>query len=134
MINDINIYVDRDRCYACGLCVDRCILDNLRLAVAPCRQACPINMNCQGYIRLLAQGKPEEAVKEMEPYRPFAALLGRVDTLLLIRCELTVCAGEIAPCGQFQHCCFCPVGLARTGRAVEDDLAFPGQYGLDAPQ
>lgn len=78
MISDINIRVNRDLCYACGTCVERCILDNLRLSVAPCRQACPLYMNAQGYIRLLVQGKPEEAVQEMAPYLPFISILGRV--------------------------------------------------------
>lgn len=78
MISDINIYVDREKCYACGICVERCILDNLRLSVAPCRQNCPIQMNCQGYIRLIAQGNEEEAVKELRKDTPFGAILGRV--------------------------------------------------------
>ncbi|MBW2130378.1 MAG: FAD-dependent oxidoreductase [Deltaproteobacteria bacterium] len=78
MISDINIYVDRDRCYACGECVDRCILDNLRLSTAPCRQACPLNLNCQGYVRLIAQGKEVEAAQELRKYTPFGAILGRV--------------------------------------------------------
>lgn len=77
-INDLNIFVDRDLCYACGTCVERCILDNLALSVAPCRQACPLKMNCQGYIRLLAQGKEDEAVEEMRKASPFASILGRV--------------------------------------------------------
>lgn len=78
MISDLNIKVDRDLCYACGICVERCILDNLRLFVAPCRQACPIDMNCQGYIRLLAQGREEEAAEEMRLHTPFSGILGRV--------------------------------------------------------
>ncbi len=78
MISDINIRVDRDKCYACGICVERCILDNLRLSVAPCRTACPIHMNCQGYIRLLAQGNEEDAAKVMRQCSPFGAILGRI--------------------------------------------------------
>ena len=78
MISDINIKVDRDLCYTCGLCVDRCIMDNLRLSVAPCRQACPLDLNCQGYVRLLAQGREEEAAQELRKYTPFAEILGRV--------------------------------------------------------
>jgi NADPH-dependent glutamate synthase beta subunit-like oxidoreductase len=78
MISDINIRVDPDLCYACGVCVDRCIMDNLRLSVAPCRQACPLNLNCQGYIRLIAQGKEIEAAQELRKYTPFGAILGRI--------------------------------------------------------
>ncbi len=78
MISDINICVDRDRCYACGECVERCIMDNLRLSAAPCRQACPLDLNCQGYVRLIAQGKEIEAAQELRRYTPFGAILGRV--------------------------------------------------------
>jgi len=80
MISDVNIKVNRDLCYACGICVERCILDNLRLFTAPCRQACPLYMNCQGYVRLIAQGKEQEAAEEMRRYTPFGGILGRVCT------------------------------------------------------
>ena len=56
-----NIVVDRDKCIACGVCVERCILDNLRLLLPTCRQACPLDVNCQGYMKLIAAGKEEEA-------------------------------------------------------------------------
>lgn len=78
MISESNIRVNRDLCYACGNCVERCILDNLRLSLAPCRTACPIHMNCQGYIRLIAQGRETEAAEEMRLYTPFASILGRI--------------------------------------------------------
>ena len=78
MFTNSNIKVDRDRCLACGECVDRCIMDNLRLSVAPCRQSCPLLINCQGYARLVAQGKPEDAAERLRNDTPFAALLGRV--------------------------------------------------------
>lgn len=80
MISDVNISVNRDLCYACGLCVERCILDNLRLFTAPCRTACPLHMNCQGYVRLIAQGKEQEAAEEMRRHTPFGGILGRVCT------------------------------------------------------
>lgn len=80
MISDVNIKVNRDLCYACGICVERCILDNLRLFTAPCRQSCPLHMNCQGYVRLIAQGKEREAAEEMRQHTPFGGILGRVCT------------------------------------------------------
>jgi NADPH-dependent glutamate synthase beta subunit-like oxidoreductase len=78
MISDVNIKVNRERCYACGVCVERCIMDNLRLSLAPCRQACPLDMNCQGYVRLIAQGREKEAAEEMRLHTPFGAILGRI--------------------------------------------------------
>jgi len=80
MISDINIKINRDLCFNCGQCVERCIMDNLRMYMAPCRNACPIQMNCQGYVRLLAQGKRTEAAQEMRKGLPFAGILGRVCT------------------------------------------------------
>ncbi|RPJ41998.1 MAG: pyridine nucleotide-disulfide oxidoreductase, partial [Deltaproteobacteria bacterium] len=80
MRSDVNIFIKRDKCYVCGICIERCIMDNLRMYLAPCRQACPIHMNCQGYVRLIAQGKEEEAAKEMRQDLPFAGIVGRVCT------------------------------------------------------
>ena len=74
-IDDNSIRVDRSKCVACGICVDRCIMDNLRLSIAPCRQACPVNMNCQGYIRLIASGREEEALEHLRPFGPLAMLI-----------------------------------------------------------
>lgn len=78
MKTDINIFLKREICYVCGLCIERCILDNLRMLLAPCRSACPIHMNCQGYVRLIAQGKDEEGAREMYKSLPFSGIVGRV--------------------------------------------------------
>jgi NADPH-dependent glutamate synthase beta subunit-like oxidoreductase len=80
MRSDVNIFIHRDKCYVCGICIERCILDNLRMYLAPCRAACPIHMNCQGYVRLIAQGKEGEAAKEARKDLPFAGIVGRVCT------------------------------------------------------
>jgi len=73
-----NIVIDKTKCYVCGECVETCILDNLRLKLAPCRAACPIHTNCQGYIHLLAQGKVDDALVEVRKGLPFPGIIGRV--------------------------------------------------------
>lgn len=75
MINDSNIAVDVNACLACGRCVDRCIMDNLRLSLPPCRQGCPLDINCQGVLRLAALGRDEEAARELRRFTPFGGLL-----------------------------------------------------------
>jgi len=76
-LND-NIRIDRNKCTACGRCVDVCILDNLRLQLSPCRQACPVGMNCQGYIHHLAQGRMDKGLDKVKQANPFGGILGRV--------------------------------------------------------
>jgi len=74
-IDDNSIRIDRNKCIACGICVDRCIMDNLRLSIAPCRQVCPVGMNCQGYIRLIAMDKEEQALEQLQTFGPFVPLI-----------------------------------------------------------
>jgi NADPH-dependent glutamate synthase beta subunit-like oxidoreductase len=73
-----NIRIDRDKCTACGRCMEVCVLDNLRLQLSPCRQACPLGMNCQGYIRQIARGKKEDGLEKIREATPFGGILGRV--------------------------------------------------------
>jgi NADPH-dependent glutamate synthase beta subunit-like oxidoreductase len=53
-------------------------MDNLRLKLAPCRQVCPLNVNCQGYVQLILRGREEEALEMVERELPFPAILGRL--------------------------------------------------------
>jgi len=73
-----NIRIDRTKCTACGRCVEVCILDNLRLQLSPCRQACPVGMNCQGYIHHLGQGKMDKGWEMIREAVPFGGILGRI--------------------------------------------------------
>ena len=73
-----NITVDKDKCVFCGKCTDVCILDNLRMNLAPCRQACPLGVNCHGYVQLIARGMEEKAKKEMMNTMPFPKILSRI--------------------------------------------------------
>jgi NADPH-dependent glutamate synthase beta subunit-like oxidoreductase len=73
-----NIVIDKDKCTFCGICVDRCILDNLRMKLSPCRQACPLDVNCHGYVQLIARGEDVEGMKILWEKLPFPGILGRV--------------------------------------------------------
>ncbi|MGD9123667.1 MAG: FAD-dependent oxidoreductase [Desulfarculaceae bacterium] len=73
-----NIKVNKDKCIACGVCVDRCILDNLRLKLAPCRGACPLGVNCQGYIQLILRGEDQAGLEMVLRELPFPGILGRL--------------------------------------------------------
>ena len=73
-----NIVIDKDKCTACGICVNTCILDNLRLQLSPCRQGCPLGVNCQGYIQLIARGEEDKAMELMRETLPFPGILGRI--------------------------------------------------------
>jgi NADPH-dependent glutamate synthase beta subunit-like oxidoreductase len=73
-----NIRIDPDKCISCGICVEACTVDNLRLQLAPCRQACPLHTNCQGYVRLVARGKLEQALAVIREGLPFPGIIGRI--------------------------------------------------------
>ncbi len=73
-----NIVVDSDKCIFCGNCADKCILDNIRLQLASCRQACPLELNCQGYVQLIARGEEVKAMEVVRERLPFPGILGRI--------------------------------------------------------
>lgn len=73
-----NITVDKDKCIFCGKCVEHCILDNLRMELAPCRAACPLGVNVQGYVQLVARGRMAEARAMVQEVLPFAAIVCRI--------------------------------------------------------
>ena len=73
-----NIVIDKDKCVYCGACVDTCILDNLRMKLSPCRAACPLGVNCQGYVQLILRGEDEQALEMVEKNLPFPSILGRI--------------------------------------------------------
>ncbi len=74
----MSIAIERDKCLACGVCEEYCVLDNLRVQVPPCRAACPININPQAYCTLLAMDRPDDALEIIYKDAPFPRLLGYV--------------------------------------------------------
>ena len=54
-----------------------CVSKNKR-KLPPCRAACPADVNVQGYIALLQQGRFKEAVELIRKSMPFPAICGRV--------------------------------------------------------
>ncbi len=48
--------------------------------VAPCRAACPLGINVQGFVSLLSKGKVDEALSLINEAAPLAGVLGRVCT------------------------------------------------------
>ncbi len=73
-----NIVIDKDKCTFCGICIDRCVLDNLRMKLAPCRQACPLRVNCHGYVQTIARGEEEKGIELLHETLPFPGILGRL--------------------------------------------------------
>lgn len=99
-------YIREDRCTGCGICAENCPVsvpnefdENLqdRKAIyryfpqavpltfvidkkdpAPCRIQCPAEINVQGYVQLIAQGKYREAVELIMERLPLPGVLGRV--------------------------------------------------------
>ena len=78
--------IDLDRCTGCGMCVNTCPLDVIRLDTfirnkpdfPPCRTGCPAGVNMRGYISLLQEGRIEEALDIITESNPLPAITGRV--------------------------------------------------------
>ncbi len=73
-----NIVIDKTKCVFCGVCVETCILDNLRLKLAPCRGACPLGVNVQGYVQEIKRGRDDKAREILRETLIFPEILGRV--------------------------------------------------------
>ena len=115
-----NIIIDKTKCNFCGICVDRCILDNLRLQLSPCRQACPIGQNCQAYIQALARGRLEDAGAAVWQTSPLPGVLGRICAQ---PCEIACSRNQVD--GQ-------PVAIRTLKRYIVDHLVRPEPVMLSA--
>ena len=78
--------IDSGLCNGCGICVDACPQDVIRLDTAPagneelpeCTLACPAGVNMRRYINMLKVGMIDEAVSILRETLPFPAVTGRV--------------------------------------------------------
>ncbi len=101
-------YIDPEICTGCGRCEAECstkvisLLDDQKVThgaihapllgtkpvpsayvidkngLAPCRVACPLGINVQGFISLLSKGKTNKALALINESAPLAGILGRV--------------------------------------------------------
>ena len=129
--------VERDKCVACGKCVETCPAGAVKLGqklcdkegkvveypkhelpnsikwgpehwdpdyrdnnrkncydkgTAPCKTACPAHVAVQGYLKLAAQGKYQEALALIKKDNPFPAVCGRICNK---RCEAECTRGDV---------------------------------------
>ncbi len=73
-----NIRIDKNKCITCGICVERCVLDNIRIMQAPCSSLCPLELNVQGYVQLCARGEFKAALDVIYEKLPFPGIIGRI--------------------------------------------------------
>ena len=109
LINEIASTPFPWNCTTCGRCENSCpngiaILDMIRPLRSmapgeffpdgppPCAAACPAGIDIPAYLRLIAQGKPDEACAVILEKVPFPGILGRV---CMHPCEATCRRGEV---------------------------------------
>jgi formate dehydrogenase beta subunit len=89
-------------CKFCTACVEVCPTGALmdkevrpgkkREDLVPCRKACPAHIDVPGYLRLIAQGKTDEANAVIREKVPFPGILGRI---CIHPCEEVCRRGEV---------------------------------------
>lgn len=78
--------IDAALCTGCGICVDSCTMDCIRLDTSvaeggefpPCRLACPAGVDMRSYIHLLKEGMIEEAINVLREALPLPAVTGHI--------------------------------------------------------
>lgn len=75
--------IDQMKCTGCGICVECCPLDTLRLdtyteTIPQCQSACPAGVDMRGNMYLVKMGMLDEAMKLIRQVLPFSAVTGRV--------------------------------------------------------
>ena len=116
-------------CTACvaacptGALVDKAVEPATRQKdIVPCKAACPAHIDIPGYLRLIAQGKIDEAHAVIREKVPFPGVLGRV---CIHPCEQVCRRGEvnesIAICALKRYAADGQKGLWKAGSRVSND-------------
>lgn len=99
-------YIDWDKCTGCGECSKVCPVDMYsefqrgtaprkavykpfaqavpnkfvidKRGIPPCRDACPIHLNAQGYVQLISEGRFKDALNLIRESLPFPGTIGRI--------------------------------------------------------
>ena len=99
-------YIDWNKCTGCGECANVCPVEMYsdfqrgtaqrkaiykpfaqavpnkfvidKQGVPPCRDACPIHLNAQGYVQLISEGRFTEALALIRETLPFPGTIGRI--------------------------------------------------------
>ncbi len=83
----IRAELDPNKCVGCSTCIHVCPVSAIRLNPArpiertkasPCSDRCPAGNDIEGFLRLTAQGKFEDALRLVTRTNPFPAITGRV--------------------------------------------------------
>ena len=84
---------DRKKCRSCGICVEVCPKDIIYLSsttnrmigdfrtdecTTPCQRACPSGIDIPGYIRQIAMGNDEEAIRIIKERCPLPSIVSRI--------------------------------------------------------
>jgi len=87
-VGSLSSTLGKSGCRFCTACVEVCptgaLMDkNIRVGqeeadLVPCKAACPANIDIPGYVRLIAEGKADEANALIREQVPFPGILGRV--------------------------------------------------------
>jgi len=172
-------YVDETKCTGCGECAQVCPVElksefdqgmGNRKAIykpfaqaipnvyvidkkgtAPCKAACPVGLDVQGYVALISQGKFKEAFRLIRQKVVLPATVGRVCThpcetecnrgkldepiaiaalkRFVAECELDTRTEEIVPAARTQDARAAIVGSGPAGLTAANDLVLMGYGG-----
>lgn len=140
-VGSIEPTLEASGCRFCTACVEVCptgaLLDQSvrpgRRAedIVPCRDACPVQMDVPGYLRLIEQGKANEAHAVIREKVPFPGVLGRV---CIHPCEAVCRRGDlnepVAICALMRYAADRETGLwkqnSKVGKATAKQVAVIG--------